>query len=73
MIVPRLCGYCGGAVDSTIAVFTQLHRSSFSLEFGTFLESIRNVVADLSHRKGKISGCFKNSYSNVLKINGKIK
>ena len=39
-IVPRLCGFCGGAVDSIISVFTQLHRSSFNLEFETLFESI---------------------------------
>ena len=32
-IVPRLCGYCGGGVDSVIAIFTQLHWSSFNLKF----------------------------------------
>ena len=40
MIVPRLCSYCGGAVDSIISVFTQLHRSGFNLEFETLFESI---------------------------------
>ena len=30
----RLCGYCGGAVDSIVSVFVQLHRSGFNLEFG---------------------------------------
>ena len=39
-IVPRLCGYCVGAVDSIISNFTQLHRSSFNLEFETLFESI---------------------------------
>ena len=38
--VPRLCGYCRGAVDSTISVFTRMHRSSFNLEFETSFESI---------------------------------
>ena len=38
--VPHLCGYCGGAVDSIISVFTQLHRSSLNLEFETLYESI---------------------------------
>ena len=35
--MPRLCGYCGGAVDSIISVFTQLHRSSSNLQFETCL------------------------------------
>ena len=38
--VPRLCGYCGGAVDSITSNFTQLHRSSFNFEFYTLYESI---------------------------------
>ena len=40
IIVARLCGYCGGAVDSIISVFTQLHRSGFNFEFETLNESI---------------------------------
>ena len=31
IIVPRLCGYCEGAVDSIISVSTQLHRSGVNL------------------------------------------
>ena len=65
-IVPHLCGHCRGAVYSIISVFTQLHRSSFNLEFGTLYESIWQVVADLWQRKCKISGCFENSTSIVL-------
>ena len=38
--VPRLSGYCGGAVDLISSVFTQLHISSFNVEFETLLESI---------------------------------
>ena len=34
-IVPRLFGCCGGAVDSIISIFTQLHRSGVVLEFET--------------------------------------
>ena len=37
---PRLCGYCGGAVDSIISNFTHLDWSSFNLEFETLYESI---------------------------------
>ena len=40
---PRLCGYCGGAVGSIISNFTQLHRSSFNVEFDTLYESSRRV------------------------------
>ena len=40
MIVPRLYGHCGGAVDSIISIVTQLHRSGFNLEFETLFESI---------------------------------
>ena len=64
--MPRLCGYCGEALISVMSTFTQLHRSGFNLEFETLFESIRHVVADLRQRKGKISGCFKNSTSIVL-------
>ena len=39
-VVPRLCGCREGAVDSIIFDFTQLHRSSFNLEFKTLHESI---------------------------------
>ena len=39
-IEPRLCGYCGGAVDTMISRFTFLHRSGFKLEFETSYESI---------------------------------
>ena len=38
--VLRECGYYGGAVDSIISVFTQLHRSGFNLEYETLRESI---------------------------------
>ena len=37
IIVLHLCGYGGGAEDSMISVSTQLHRSSFNLEFDTLL------------------------------------
>ena len=37
-VVARLCGYCGGAVDSIISFFRQLHRSSFKLNFETLFE-----------------------------------
>ena len=57
-IVPRLCSCCGGAVDSIISVFTQLHRTGSNLEFEILLESITHVVAELWQRKGKISGCI---------------
>ena len=40
MIVPSLCGYCGGAVGSIISVFTQLHRLGSGLDFETLLESM---------------------------------
>ena len=59
IIVPRLCGCCRGAVDPIMSSFTQLHRPTFILE--SELESIGQVVVDLSQRKGKINGCFKNS------------
>ena len=65
-IVPRFCGYCGGAVHSITPIFTQLHRSGFNLKFETLFESIWQVVADLWQRKGKISSSFKNSTSVVL-------
>ena len=45
-IVPRLFFFCGGALDSIISLFTQLHRSGFKLEFETLYESIRQLVAD---------------------------
>ena len=38
--VSRLSSCCGGAVDSIISVYTQLHRSGFNYEFETFFESI---------------------------------
>ena len=66
IIMPCLCGYCGGVVDSVISVFTQLRRSGFNLEFQTLFESILRMVAKLWERKFKISGCFKNSTSVVL-------
>ena len=70
-IVPCLCGCCGGAADSIISVFTQLHRSRFNLEFEILFESILHVVVDLWQRKGKISGCFKTAlllFSSNVKI-----
>ena len=39
-IVPRLSGYYGGAVDSNILAFTQLHWVNFDFEFETLFESI---------------------------------
>ena len=33
--VPRLHGFCGEAIDSVTSVITQLHMSSFILEFKT--------------------------------------
>ena len=64
-VVPCFCGHYVGAIDSIISVFAHLHRSGFNLEFETLL-SIRRVVADLWERKGRISGCFKNSTALVL-------
>ena len=66
--MPCLCGYCGGAVDSIIPVFTQLHRSGFNLEFETLYESVGQVVIDLWQRKAKTSCCFSNSTSFVLHL-----
>ena len=43
-IVRCLSGYCGGAIDLIITIFTQLHRSAFNLEFETVLESIVNLI-----------------------------
>ena len=51
-IVPRSHGCCGGAVDSIISIFAQLHRPSFNLEFETLYEFICQVVADLWQREG---------------------
>ena len=53
-------------MDSIISVFTQLHKSGFNVELKTLYESIIPVFADLWQRKGKISGCFKNSTSIFL-------
>ena len=39
-VVPRLCSCCGGAIDSIILVFTQLHRSGLNVEFETLYDSI---------------------------------
>ena len=39
-IVLRLCGHCGGDVDSIISDLTQLHEPGFNLEFETLFESI---------------------------------
>ena len=66
IIVPRLRGYCGGAVDSIISIFIQLHWSGFNLEFETLFESIGQAIADLWQRKRKSNGCLKNSTSVVL-------
>ena len=57
---------CGGAVDSINWAFTLLQRSGFTLEFQTLYKSIRLVVAYLWLRKGKISGCFKNSSTSIV-------
>ena len=46
-IVPRLCGYCGGAVASIVSVCTQLYVSGFNLEFEILFEPVWQVVADL--------------------------
>ena len=40
IIVPHLCGHCGGAVSFIKSIFTQLHRSGFNLEFETLFGSI---------------------------------
>ena len=39
-IVSYLHDCCGGAVDSIILVFTQMHRPSYNLKFETMRESI---------------------------------
>ena len=51
----RLCGYCGGVVDTIISAFTQLHTSSFNLEFEISFDSIWHVVSDLRQRKCEIN------------------
>ena len=38
--VSCLCSCCGGAVDSILSIYVQLHRSGFNLEFETMFESI---------------------------------
>ena len=53
--MPRLCGYCGGAVYSIILLFNAV--ASVKLQ---------HVVADLWLRTGEISGYFKNGSSIVL-------
>ena len=66
-IVSRLCGYCGGAVDSIISLFTQLHRSGFNLfEFETLFESVCDKWLLI------YGGCFKKAlllFSSNAKIN----
>ena len=52
IIVPRLYGYCGGAVDSTSSIFTHLHSIGQAC-FETLYESIWQVVANLWQRKAK--------------------
>ena len=54
-ILPRLCGFCGGVVDSIILVLRQLHRLGFNLKFETLYESMWQMVADLWEIKDKIS------------------
>ena len=71
-IVPCLYGYCGGAVDSIISIFTQLHRSGFNLEFEALFEPLCQVVSDLSQRTCKINGCFKATALALLSSNVKI-
>ena len=61
----KLCGNCGGAVDSIISVFRQ-PRSGLKLELWISLEPIWEVVADLLWRRGKMSRCFKSSTFFVL-------
>ena len=39
IIVLWLCGYCGGAVDLIISIFTPSYRPGFNLEFETLFES----------------------------------
>ena len=66
IIVFRVSYYYGGAVDSMISIFKQLQRPGVDLEFATLFESIWNVVADLWHRKSKMSCRFITSASIVL-------
>ena len=63
--MPRLCDFCGGAVDQS--VITQPHRSGFNVQFEILYELIYQVVADLWQRIGKIRCCFKNSISVALR------
>ena len=39
-VVPRLCCFCGGVVDSIISGFVQLHRLGFNVKFETLYELI---------------------------------
>ena len=73
IVVPFLCDNYGGTVDSIISTSTLLHKSVFNLEFETLFVSSWHMVADLWERKGKISGCFKNSTSLLFFSNDKIK
>ena len=40
IIVPRLCGYCGGVADSIISIFIHFDRSGFNVEFETLFDLI---------------------------------
>ena len=51
--VPHLCGYCGGDVDSIIAIFTLLHRSGFNLEFESFLSQSDTWLLIYGREKAK--------------------
>ena len=65
IIVPRLCCYCGGAVDLIISILHSCIGQALTL-FETLFESMWLVVADSWQRKGKISGGFKKNTSFVF-------
>ena len=58
--MPRLCGYCGGAIDSIISLFTQLHRSGLNLEFENFFSQFDTWLLIYGREKAKYVVASKN-------------
>ena len=51
MIMPCLCGYCGGAVDSITSVHTQLHRSQGKGKISGCFKNSTSVVRQHYHNE----------------------
>ena len=56
-IMPNVCGCSGGAIRSIVLFLTKLHKKRLNLESETLFLPVGQMLADLWHKKDKMSAC----------------